>query len=134
MNSTTLNLASPAQHANHNVNPTSNKQYTIDKEGDIILELTRQPVNKESNMTQATTKVDLLVSSHILRRGSTVFRMMLSHKNNFKEGEALKANSKQDKLTRIELPDDDARAMWELCSLIYHKTPESLESPSLSPR
>ncbi|EEU36469.1 uncharacterized protein NECHADRAFT_81246 [Fusarium vanettenii 77-13-4] len=63
-------------------------------------------------------KSKIQVSSHLLRTTSPVFNVMLGP--NFKEGAALRENEGP---TEIVLPEDNAKALWNVYSTLYGANP-----------
>ena len=133
-------------------------RYTIDEEGDLIIELidvveeeeeeatTETPVamevdaapQNESSAEQqdeippkpeVLRKIDVLVSSKVLRFASAVFRAMLLPYR-FSEGFAFALSSKEGKISHLSLPEDDPQTMIELCSLMHHQIPPQLYAPN----
>ncbi|OQO10870.1 hypothetical protein B0A48_04171 [Cryoendolithus antarcticus] len=66
---------------------------------------------------------ELTVSSHIPSRASTTFEALLGP--HFSEGQ--QPRSSQQPLT-VPLPDDDAEAMLDLCSIIHFKSPRDAQN------
>ncbi|UPL04354.1 hypothetical protein LCI18_015288 [Fusarium solani-melongenae] len=63
-------------------------------------------------------KSKIQISSHLLRTTSPVFNVMLGP--NFKEGAALRENEGP---TEIVLPEDNARALWNVYNTLYGANP-----------
>ncbi|GAD96738.1 hypothetical protein MGYG_03969 [Paecilomyces variotii No. 5] len=88
--------------------------YEIDANGDTILVLNVTcPVEKEES------KMRLQVSSLFLASGSPVFQIMFT--GDFEEAHRLRENANSGIKTEINLPEDNAEAMKELCEIIHHR-------------
>ncbi|KAF6826044.1 hypothetical protein CPLU01_09877 [Colletotrichum plurivorum] len=117
-------------------------RHEIDADGDLTLILNRasfddrEPEVKAEAGADAETEAEaededetlrndeLRVSSKVLQLNSPVFKAMLS--GNFKEGTELAEKAQQSIPYDLELPDDDAEAMFILCQILHNVyVPES---------
>ncbi|GKT51977.1 uncharacterized protein ColSpa_12158 [Colletotrichum spaethianum] len=108
-------------------------RHEIDKDGDIILQLSRMDVDdaevaegresgeyadeKLANYEQVTND-ELRVSSKVLMLNSPVFKAMLGGK--FKEATELAKSTGFSDPCSIDLPDDDVEAMTTLCQILHN--------------
>lgn len=98
--------------------------HEIDPNGDIILVL-----NMICLTNQEQTKMRLQVSSLFLSSGSPVFQIMFT--GDFEEAHLLRENVASGMKTEINLPEDNAEAMKELCEIIHHR---EIKDNALAPR
>lgn len=92
--------------------PTTAKSIILAEGGDVVLVVGSPP------------SVEIMVSCSWLTRFSPVFKGMLTGR--FAEGQ-IKRSPEQPQ--HIVLPDDDAKAILDLCNLLYHRVTEYSSTP-----
>ncbi len=104
----------------------------VDPDGDILLQLYRQPPNDnipdEKTLGKRLDSEDLTVSSKVLCLASPVFKAMISGK--FKESIELAEKRASSTPYALALPEDDAEATVLLCRTLHFSLCDVPEKPT----